>query len=170
GRTRGHARSRVVANKQQISPGRGGDAMPLVDARTLEEYAKNVLLAAGAPEENALTVAEHLVGSNLMGHDSHGVIRIPWYVRDIRAGQLDPTSEPAIERETPASAVIDGRWNFGQVVARYAMETAIAKARSHTIACVTAYNCHHVGRVGAYPQMAAAAGLVGIAAVNNSGS
>jgi uncharacterized oxidoreductase len=143
--------------------------VPTIDAPTLVEYTKNIFLAAGAPEENALVVAEHLVGANLMGHDSHGVIRIPWYVRDIKAGLLDPNAEPAPERETPASAVIDGRWNFGQVVARYAMEMAITKAKRTTIACVTAYNCHHVGRVGAYPQMAAAAGLVGIASVNNGG-
>jgi hydroxycarboxylate dehydrogenase B len=144
--------------------------VPLVDAATLEEYAKNVLLAAGAPEENAITVAEHLVGANLMGHDSHGVIRIPWYVREIKNGVLDPHGEAAIEKQTPATAVIDGHWNFGQVVARYAMETAIAKAKTSAIACVTAYNCHHVGRVGAYPTLAAAAGMVGITAVNNSGS
>ncbi len=143
--------------------------MPIVDAGTLEAYAKQVFVAAGAPEQNAAVVAEHLVAANLMGHDSHGAIRIPWYVRDIKSGQLDPHGEPAIESETPASAVIDGRWNFGQVVARFAMETAIAKARAHSIACVTAYNCHHAGRIGAYPMMAANAGLIGIASVNNGG-
>ncbi|MHB8577284.1 MAG: Ldh family oxidoreductase, partial [Dehalococcoidia bacterium] len=141
-----------------------------IDALALQSYAKSVLMAAGAPNANADVVAQHLVGANLMGHDSHGVIRIPWYVRDIKDGSLDPHGEPVVEHDTAASAVIDGRWNFGQVVARFAMETAIAKARGSAIACVTAHNCHHVGRVGAYPAMAAAAGMIGIAAVNNSGA
>jgi uncharacterized oxidoreductase len=144
--------------------------MHTIDAATLEEYAQRVFEAAGAPREGAATVAEHLVAANLMGHDSHGVIRIPWYVRDIKEGLLDPRASPTIAQETPASAVIDGHWNFGQVVARFAMETAIAKARTSTIACVTAYDCHHVGRVGAYPTLAADAGMIGIASVNNSGS
>ena len=144
--------------------------MPVFDVPTLEAYARSVFIAAGAPEAGAATVAEHLIGANLMGHDSHGVIRIPWYVRDIEAGLLNPHGTPAVEQETPASAVINGNWNFGQVVARQAMELAIAKARTTAIACVTAYDCHHVGRVGAYPTLAAAEGMVGIASVNNSGS
>lgn len=144
--------------------------MPTFDAATLEAFTRQIFLAAGAPESGAAAVAEHLVAANLMGHDSHGVIRIPWYVGDIRRGLLNPNGEPRVEHEAPASAVIDGGWNFGQVVARLAMQTAIAKARQTSIGCVTAYNCHHVGRVGAYPSLAAAEGLIGIAAVNNSGS
>ncbi len=54
--------------------------MPVVAAGTLEAYANDAFVAAGAPEKNAGIVSEHLVGASLMGHDSHGVIRIPWYV------------------------------------------------------------------------------------------
>lgn len=140
-----------------------------IDGPALEAYARAIFLAAGAPESAARAVAEHLVTANLKGHDSHGVIRIPWYVNDIAAGLLNPGGVPRIERESAASAVIDGGWTFGQVVARFAMQTAIAKAKAATVACVTAYNCHHAGRIGAYPELAVAEGLAAIVSVNNSG-
>jgi hydroxycarboxylate dehydrogenase B len=143
--------------------------MLAVDATTLENYAREVFLAAGATDEAAAIVATHLVGANLAGHDSHGVIRIPWYVRDIKAGLLDPRAQPRIERETGGALVIDGGWTFGQVVARFAMQRAIEKARETAVACVVTYNSHHAGRIGAYPEMAAAAGMAAIASVNNGG-
>lgn len=143
--------------------------MPTIAAPDLEAYTRRIFLAAGASDAAADAVAAHLVMANLMGHDSHGVIRIPWYVRDIKAGLLDPRAEPCVERETGGAIVVDGRWQFGQVVARFAMERAIEKAREQAVACVVTYNSHHVGRVGAYPTMAADAGMAAIASVNNGG-
>ena len=50
--------------------------MPIVKAKILEEIADNLLQGAGAPEEEAATVARHVIGANLAGHDSHGIIQI----------------------------------------------------------------------------------------------
>lgn len=144
--------------------------MPVLDPDALQRYVEQVFQSAGAPPQGASIVARHLVSANLMGHDSHGVIRIPWYLNAIREGSLDPSAEPVIEQESPATAVMNGNWNFGQVVARRAMELAVAKAAVSNIACVTAYQSHHVGRLGDYPPIAASAGMIGIAAVNNHGS
>jgi uncharacterized oxidoreductase len=145
--------------------------MPMtIDPATLETYAREVFEAAGAPPAAAAIVAEHLVTANLMGHDSHGVIRIPWYVRDIQAGMLDPRAQPRIERESGGAIVVDGGWTFGQVVARFAMEQAIARARGLAVACVVTHRSHHVGRLGAYTELAAAQEMAAIAAVNNSGA
>jgi uncharacterized oxidoreductase len=109
------------------------------------------------------------VAANLQGHDSHGVIRVERYVRDIKDGHLVPGAEVRVERETETTAVLDGGWNFGQVVAHRAMDVAIEKARAMGVGIAVAHRCMHVGRVGAYGEQAADAGMIGIAMVNNHG-
>ena len=104
-----------------------------------------------------------------MGHDSHGVIRVEAYVASIEDGRTDPAAEPRIERSDGATAVVDGGWNFGQVVAHFATDVAIERAREHGLGAAAAYRCGHVGRVGAYVEQCVAAGMIGAAMVNNHG-
>jgi uncharacterized oxidoreductase len=142
--------------------------MPRYQAATLEAAASRVFMSAGVPDAEAQVVAHSLVQSNLMGHDSHGVIRIPQYVTNVRNGQVH-TGAIRVVQEAPAMAVLDGGWGFGQVVARQAADLAVAKARQHTVAVVTAYHCNHVGRLGEYVEIAAQAGMLALATVNNHG-
>ena len=143
--------------------------MPVLHAPQLRDYTTRILVAAGAPEGEAEVVANHLVEANTKGHDSHGVIRVERYVRDIAGGRIALGAPIEVEREHGATAVLDGGWNFGQVVAHRAMALAIAKAREAGVSVVVAHRCGHVGRVGAYGERAAAEGFIGIAMVNNHG-
>ena len=126
----------------------------------LHELAREILLAAGADERNALGVAEHLVAANLCGVDTHGVWHLPVYVKYIKAGEIVPTAWPEILKETPMSALITGHWTFGHVAARYAMEVAIDKATEHNVAVVAVVQVNHIGRLGHYIEMAAAKGMI----------
>ena len=143
--------------------------MPTFAPATLRELTLRVLTAAGASAQEASLVADLLVRSHLVGHDSHGVLRIPQYVDMIRAGHLRPGAEVTVVREAPAMAVLDGGWGFGQVVATRAVQVAIGKARDVGVAVVSARHCGHVGRLGDYVEMAAAEQMVGVAAVNGHG-
>lgn len=125
--------------------------------------------ALGAPAEEAALVARVLVDANLTGHDSHGVIQISAYLEAHAEGLIVPGARLTHEKETPATALLDGCWGFGQRLASEAMDLAIEKARMCGVSAVGAYHCHHVGRLGAYTQMAADAGMVGIMAVNDGG-
>ena len=133
--------------------------MPTVHAKDLQPIIADILEAAGGPQEYAEIVATHLVNANLAGHDSHGVIRTPYYVKSIDSGRLDPKSEPVVVEETASIAQIDGRDTFGQVVARIGAELAIKKAAEEGVALVTMYNIGHTGRLGTYAEMAAEAGM-----------
>ena len=132
----------------------------LLKADVLCEVASRIFCAVGAPEPAAERVARSLVDANLAGHDSHGVIRIPSYVRAVRAGEVIPDASPELLRETAVSAMVDGGWGFGQVTVDRATRLAIDKARTHGIAVVAAVRCTHIGRLGEYAEMAAAEGMV----------
>ena len=133
--------------------------MPIIQADKLTEITDQILKAAGARSDYAEIVADHLVNANLAGHDSHGVIRTPHYVRSMEKGDLRPTAEPEIVEETASMAQICGNWTFGQVIAKQATEIAIDKAREQGVGLVSMYHEGHTGRIGAYAEMGAAAGM-----------
>ena len=133
--------------------------MPVIEAEKLTDITAQILEAAGARADYAAIVAEHLVNANLAGHDSHGVIRTPHYVRSIETGDLKPTAAPEIIAETASMAQVCGNWTFGQVIAKQGTEIAIDKARAQGIGLVSMYHEGHTGRIGTYAEMGAAAGM-----------
>src|SRR5258705_13976069 len=92
-----------------------------ITADALRDFAGQILMAAGTPPDAAARVADALVESNLVGHDSHGVLRLPQYVKAIQAGTLNPAGELKVVREGLATALIDCGRNFGQVAAERGM-------------------------------------------------
>jgi uncharacterized oxidoreductase len=133
----------------------------------LLETTTAIFQATGAPAEEAAAVAGHLVTASVMGYDTHGVIRIPQYVGDVKRGAIVPGAPVRVERETETTAVVDGGWNFGQVAGLRAMEIAMAKAKSGGIAMVVTHRSNHAGRLGAYTQQAAEAGFLALAFCNS---
>ncbi len=137
--------------------------VPTFMADRLKCVVSSIFMAVGTPGDEAEVIAEHLVKANLYGHDSHGVLRIPYYLKVIEGGGLiKPGAKVKIVNETVSTAVVDGNHNFGQVTGRKAMEIAIEKARSTGIGMVTLYNVFHTGRVGEYSEMALEHDMVGI--------
>ena len=134
----------------------------------LTTLTQNIFAACGVPLVEASIVAEQLVASNLMGLDSHGIVRVPQYVGWMRQGTIKPGAPVSVIAEEAGTAVVDGGMNFGQVVGVRAMELAIDKARRNKIACVVATRCCHVGRLGYFTQMAAEQGMFALACVNSS--
>lgn len=144
--------------------------MVTIGAERLTDFVADIFAAIGCGPEEARRVAAHLVGANLAGHDSHGVIRVPVYRQWVLDGQLHPDREPEIVVDTPALAVVDGRFGFGQSMAPRAVAVGIDKCRASGLAAVGLRNSGHVGRVGEYAETAAEAGLVSMHFVNAAGS
>jgi uncharacterized oxidoreductase len=140
-----------------------------IQADPLIQFAQALLQSLGGPAEEAALVAHLLVDANLSGHDSHGVIQIPGYIDAHAGGLIAPGIGFTRERETAATALVDGHWGFGQRLAHEAMTLGIDKAHRCGISAVGAYRCYHVGHLGAYARLAAEAGMVGIIAVNDGG-
>ena len=135
----------------------------------LEDVGTRIFESRGAPTTAARTVAASLVTASLMGHDSHGVMRIARYVDKIVQGTLDPAAAPEVSRRLGATAVVDGGRGFGQVAAQYGTRLAIELARTHGIGAVALARTNHVGRLGAYAERISAAGQIGLIFASGAG-
>ncbi len=143
--------------------------MPRYNPDQVQTFAATVFKAAGTPDDIADFMAHSLVLADLSGHPSHGVIRIPQYLENIDEGRIVVDARPSVLNESPSTALISGNKGFGHFTGKFAMELAIAKARSQSIALVGMCEVNHLGRVGQWSEMAIAAGVVAIVAVGGGG-
>ena len=137
----------------------------VIDAGDLQAFTAKVFEGLGMPARDAATEAEVLVWANLRGIDSHGVQRVAAYSKAVDSGGMNPRPRIRVERETAATVLIEADHAFGPVVTVQAMERVIAKARSAGIGWGLIRNTSHQGAMAYYTQMAARAGLAGLAVV-----
>ncbi|MCA8988545.1 MAG: Ldh family oxidoreductase [Planctomycetaceae bacterium] len=143
--------------------------MPVFTHEQLFHLGQTILQAGGASESEAQVVAQELASANLVGHDSHGVMRLVQYCDFIRDGHIKPGVVPEIIREGAAFLVVDAHFSFGQVASSFTMERLQTKARDCGTANAFIRNCNHVGRLGSYTEAAAKAGFAALMAVNAPG-
>jgi uncharacterized oxidoreductase len=144
--------------------------VPVISAEKLTFFATAIFEKIGVGRREAAICAESLIGANLRGFDSHGVMRIPFYIAAIRDGRVQPQNSLRIIHETPAALICDGGWGLGQVLSRDLMEHLIVKAELIGVACGSLRQAAHIGRVGEYSEMAAERGLAAIIFANGHGS
>jgi uncharacterized oxidoreductase len=125
-----------------------------------------IVAAGGSDSREAKMVSENLVTANLMGHDSHGVGMIPRYVDALLEGGLSVNQHPKINLDAGALLSLDGRQGYGQVIGAEATEMAIERAQRNGSCVMTLGRSHHLGRIGAWGELAAAKGLISINFVN----
>jgi LDH2 family malate/lactate/ureidoglycolate dehydrogenase len=134
-----------------------------IDAETLHRTVAAVFTALGVPEEDARLGADHLINNDLRGIESHGVSnKLRDYVRDYRAGILNPAPSWRVVHETGGTATVDGDAALGIIIGRPMMALAIEKAQVNGIGMVTVRNSGHLGAIGAFAYQAAEAGCVGL--------
>lgn len=140
--------------------------MIAIDADKLRDFVRDIFAKAGCSEKESARIAESLVGANLTGHDSHGVVRVPRYLQWLADGDFvaDRTVQAVID--LPSLAVLDGQYGFGQSTGQQAVEIGVKKAKESGVAVVALRNTGHVGRVGEWAEQAAAANIVSTHYVN----
>jgi LDH2 family malate/lactate/ureidoglycolate dehydrogenase len=136
--------------------------MPNLSPVTLTALAGDILKAAGADDRVAASVAAHLVDNNLRGTDSHGVIRIPYYLDLIDTRFIDPRAVPKVADDGGHVIEVDGADGFGIVAMEAAVEQLIATTPRHGLAAATVVRCGHTGRIGAYADALADHGMMAI--------
>ncbi|MBM4312379.1 MAG: Ldh family oxidoreductase [Deltaproteobacteria bacterium] len=139
-----------------------------IGADRLIAFTEGVLSAVGLPAADAHLVADSLVRADLWGHQSHGLMRLSWYVARIRAGVVQAVTQPEWIVDAGAVAVLDGRDGVGQVIATRAAHEAIRRAKVHGIGAVAVRNSNHFGTAAYFTRMAAPEGCIGILTTNAS--
>jgi LDH2 family malate/lactate/ureidoglycolate dehydrogenase len=137
-----------------------------VRSEELRFFVKKVFVKAGLKEEHAEEVANHLVLANLRGVDSHGVVRVQYYIDGIKAGYINKEPKIRLLRDNPSTALIDGDFCIGQYIARKATELAIEKAKENGIGAVSLVNLSHCGMLAYYGLLIASKKMAGIVFTN----
>jgi uncharacterized oxidoreductase len=141
-----------------------------VPADGLTRMLSRVFAAAGGSAAEAEAIARNLVEANLAGHDSHGVIRTQRYLHWESQGILVFGQTVETVSEAPGFALLDGGHGFGQVVGPQAVSIGIRKAQENGFALIGLRRAGHLGRIGAWAEMACAEGLVSVHFVNVANS
>lgn len=134
----------------------------------LVDFTTHIFIKMGCPESDARLAATVLISADKRGIDSHGVARLSGYVRLWEAGRINATPDIKIVHETPSTAVVDGDAGLGLVVAPYAMQVAIDKAKNVGTGWVSVKNSNHFGIAGYHAMMALEHDMIGMAMTNAS--
>ncbi|MBV9803591.1 MAG: Ldh family oxidoreductase [Solirubrobacterales bacterium] len=139
-----------------------------LSGQELHGICMGLLRGVGTPEDLAEIVAGGLCDANLAGHDSHGLVRLPMYLRNAIDGKIKPPVRPEVVRRRAATACVSARWGWGQPAARLAAQTAAEIAGELGVGAVVLQDSPHVGRMADYVELIAAEGHLGMT-VTNSG-
>ncbi len=142
------------------------NATKRIDPQQLIDFASAVYVDAGMPEDDARLVADTLVQADLWGHQSHGVLRLGWYLDRIRNGVMTPVTVSELEVDAGAVALINGQHGVGQVLARQACREAVKRAKKHGIAAVGVHSSNHFGTCMYYTRLGALDGCVMLLTTN----
>ena len=142
--------------------------MPTFSHTHLHALTCNVLQALGTPADLVDAVATSLVGANLAGHDSHGMIRLPVYAQAARDGRVVPAARASVAPQSAylATVVVDGARGWGQPAAHLATGEVMLRADKFGMGAAVVQRCNHIGRVGEYVERMAAQNLIGMAMCN----
>ncbi len=132
----------------------------------LLKFVKTIFEASDMDGEHAAFFAQSLVDINLWGIDSHGVLRLPLYVKRLKSGACNPKPNIKIVKSAITLEVLDGDDGPGQIVGQAAMKRAIELAKTYNIGMVGAIRSNHFGAAGTFARMAAEQGTIGIAMTN----
>jgi L-2-hydroxycarboxylate dehydrogenase (NAD+) len=136
--------------------------VPRIPAERLAGFVFRVFTAAGLPAPDAQTLANLMVEADLRGSDTHGVIRLPLYVRRLRAGGITPKPNIRVVSDRPSTALIDGDNGMGHLVMRRAAELAIEKAKATGVGWVGARMSNHAGPAALYVTMPLKHDMIGL--------
>ncbi|MGA2478589.1 MAG: Ldh family oxidoreductase [Spirochaetia bacterium] len=133
-----------------------------ISPASLRTWASSVLVAVGLSPGDADACAEMLVQTSLWGIDSHGIARLPHYLDRLTRGSIVARPTLSFEETGAATGNVDGGDGLGFLVCRFAMEKAIALARSAGAGIVGVRNSSHCGAVGLYTRQATRQGMIGV--------
>jgi len=131
-------------------------------AAAVRRFTASVFEHAGLPAPDAQLVAERMVDADVSGADGHGIIRVPQYVRRLKAGGYNPRPNIQVQLSGESTALVDGDNGMGHLVMTRAANTAIELAARTGASWVGIRNSNHAGPGAVYATMPLAHDMIGI--------
>lgn len=132
----------------------------------LQMLLTNIFKKAGFEQDQADTLAAHLILANLRGIDSHGVSRVKTYTDRISSGMIAVGNAYEIERDLPSSCLMNGKNHIGILLATEAIKRAVKKAHATGVGIVGIRRSNHCGMLADYVKYAADRDCVALAVTN----
>ncbi|XP_026743737.1 uncharacterized protein LOC113505307 [Trichoplusia ni] len=140
--------------------------MPEVKLEEARRFMEEIFMSVDVPEREAKAHADLLLHADSVGHNSHGMNRLKFYVNDCKNGACCPAAKPIILNETGATAWVDGCYTLGATTGNFCMDLVIRKAKKCGIGWVAAKNCTHNGMASYWAKRAECHGCIGMAFTN----
>ena len=134
----------------------------------LHTFSTKIFQSIGCSDEHSKLASDVLISADLCGVDSHGIARLTGYYRLWEADRINSTPDIKVVHETPSTAVVDGDGGLGLVVAPFAMDIAMEKAKQVGTGWVSVKNTNHFGIAGYHAKKGIAKDMIGIAMTNAS--
>ncbi len=145
-------------------------AEAIISRSEMLQLTSQILQKVGTPKADADSVADSLVLAQEAGHASHGVIRLIEYTNFVKNGTVIPNVKPELISERGATVAIDGRWGWGQIACKFALEVARKKIKDLGSISITVKNVNHIGRLGEYVEALAKENYVSLMWCNSDPS
>src|SRR3979409_2237163 len=143
--------------------------MVTIQVQKLIDFVADVFAHSESSAEEARRISTYLTTANLTGHDSHGVIRVPVYIRWKKMGSVVPNQTAEVVVDTPSLAVVDGKFGYGQTVTPQAVRIGIEKCKKAGLRAIALRHSRYLDHVVEWAEMAAPEGLVSVHFVNAAG-
>jgi LDH2 family malate/lactate/ureidoglycolate dehydrogenase len=137
-----------------------------ISMETLQNFISVIFQRCGMSSEDASLLTDTLVMADLRGCHSHGILRVPEYVRKLTVSGVNPSGQPRVVNDSGAVLVIDGGNSMGQIGATYAMRQAVERAQSTNLAAAAVRGSNHCGAMAYYAMLALPENMIGLATTN----
>ena len=138
----------------------------MIPIERLNDFIVELTKKAGLPEEQARILAQTLIDADLKGLDTHGLLRLPIYVKRMETGVVEVSEPVQVVREKGAIKLLDARNGLGQVACVRGMELAMEKAEQFGLGACGIINSNHCGALGYYTELAAEKRMIGLMTTN----
>jgi LDH2 family malate/lactate/ureidoglycolate dehydrogenase len=145
-------------NKRNYPP-EHGIRLPV---KAMEDLVIELFKPVGMPHQDAALLGKILAANDRRCLFSHGTKQIPYYLKKIKDGAVNPQPKISIQSEAPAALVLDGDGGLGYFPCYQGTQAIIKKAKAGGIAALTTRNHQHIGAASNYTRLALADDCIGL--------
>jgi L-2-hydroxycarboxylate dehydrogenase (NAD+) len=142
--------------------------MPEIEISKIDLVVREVLEKVGVSSEHSEIISDTILFAHKTGKGTHGITRLPIYVKKIRNGSLNSKSEFSFLKDAGVVSVMDANHGFGQLAAKYALDKAIDKAATFGVGVVTVRNSNNFGTAAYFLDYAVKEGVIAIIMANSA--